>query len=355
MILIDSLIVGKELSGIGVYTVNLVKHLSKYLDFEILTSVPEIFKGNYKFKVAPKIVSKNNNKLKSLLRFLYIQTLRGKGILYKTYYEPSIFWKGPQILTIHDIIPVLYKNYYFDKFLIYEFTKLLIHKIDFIFTVSQRSKEDIVNFFNINEEKVKIFYMSYDEEFFKKDIDENEVLEFKKKNNLTNYFLVVGAQFPHKNVEVLIKLMKILNDDFKLVIIGTKKPYENKIKKLINNLNINNKIRILNYISALELKRYYLGSLALLFPSRYEGFGIPVLEAFSLGIPVIGTMAINEVGANAIEYADFDDVHSWKIAIERVLSNRDYYVNKGFERLKNFSWNKTAKEISLFFKNQFGC
>ncbi len=270
MILIDTLIVGKRLSGIGVYTLNLIKHLYEYLDFEILTPNPEIFKINYKFRIAPRIISKGENKISSILRLIYLQTLRDKGILYKTYYEPSIYWKGSQILTIHDVIPLIYKNNYFYKFLIYSFTKLFIHKVDFIFTVSEKSKEDILKFFNISEERVKVFYPSYDEEFFKADILEDEIIKFKNEKNLGNYFLIVGAGFPHKNVELVIKLMKILDKDFNLIIIGTRKPYEKKIRALVDKLKLNKRVKILQYVSEQELKLYYLNSLALLIPSRYE-------------------------------------------------------------------------------------
>jgi len=337
MIIVDTLIVGRKISGIGSYTINLLNNLSEFIEFEVLTTVPEFFK-NCKVRKVPSFILKDRGKIASILRILYIQTLNSKGILYKTYYEPSLFWKGKQIITIHDIIPVIYKNEYLEKFFIYEYIiKRFIKKIDFVFTVSEKSKEDIVNFFNIDENKVKVFYPSYDENFFKP-------LNLKKEN----YFLVVGAQFKHKNVEIVIKVMKFFKD-FKLIIVGTKKPYENELRNLIKELNLNN-VEIMNYVSPEKLIELYSKSLLLLMPSKYEGFGIPVLEAMAVGVPVIGTKAVSEAGGDAIEYADFDNVESWIYAINKVLENREFYIKKGFERINKFSWKRTAKEIAEFIK-----
>ncbi|MEO0224436.1 MAG: glycosyltransferase family 1 protein [candidate division WOR-3 bacterium] len=344
--IIDTLIVNRKVSGIGSYTINLLKHLKKYIHFKVLTHLPEIFGNNYDFILAPRILENN-----PILRHLYLQTIILKEPIFRTYHSISLFNKGLQIITIHDILPILFPQRYKEQYYFFNFLlKPFIKKIDFIFTVSKKSKEDIIKFFNVNEEKVKVFYPSYDEELFKPIENYEEVLNFKRKMKLDNYFLIVGAQFKHKNVEIAIKVMKFFKD-FKLVIVGTRKPYENELKKLIHELNLEERIIIFDYLDAKNLKFLYSGSLLLLFPSKYEGFGIPVLEAMAMGVPVIGTKAVEEAGGDAIEYADFDDIDSWKFAIEKVLNKRESYIIKGFERIKNFSWDKTAYEISMFFKN----
>ncbi len=343
--IIDTLIVNKKVSGIGSYTINLLKHLKKYIHFKVLTHSPEIFENGYDIILAPKFLESNR-----ILMHSYLQTFLFKEAIFRTYYSISLFHRGLQIITIHDILPILFPQKYKEKHYFFKFfLKPFIKKVDYIFTVSNKSKKDIINFLNVNEEKVFVFYPSYNEELFRPIENQQEILDFKKKMDLDNYFLIVGAQFRHKNVELAIKLMKFFKD-FKLVIVGTRKPYEDELKKLINYLNLEKSIRIFNYLDAKNLRLLYAGSLLLLFPSIYEGFGIPVLEAMAMGVPVIGTKAVEEVGGDAIEYAEFNNVESWKIAIENVLNNRQNYIIKGFERIKNFSWDKTAYNISMFFK-----
>jgi glycosyltransferase involved in cell wall biosynthesis len=344
--IIDTLIVNKKISGIGSYTINLLKHLKKYIHFKVLTHSPEIFGNDYDFILSPKILENN-----PILRHIYLQTFLYKEAIFRTYHGISLFHRGLQIITIHDILAILFPDRYKEQYYFFRFfLKPFIKKVDFIFTVSNNSKKDIVNFLNVNEENVFVFYPSYDEEIFRPIENQQEILDFKKKMNLDNYFLVVGGQFRHKNVELAIKVMKFFKD-FKLVIVGTRKPYEDELRKLIYSLDLQDRIIMFDYVNSENLRILYAGSLLLLFPSRYEGFGIPVLEAMAMGIPVIGTKAVEEVGGDAIEYADFDDVESWRFAIENVLSNRENYIIKGFERIKNFSWNKTAYNMFLFFKN----
>ena len=343
--IIDTLIVNKKISGIGSYTINLLKHLKKYIHFKVLTHSPEIFGNDNDFILVPKILENN-----PILRHIYLQTFLYKETIFRTYHSISLFHRGLQIITIHDILPILFpkrykEQHYFFKF----FLKPFIKKVDYIFTVSNNSKKDIVNFFNLSGENVFVFYPSYDEEIFRPIENKQEIINFKKKMKLDNYFLIVGAQFKHKNVELAIKVMKFFNE-FKLVIVGTRKPYEDELRKLIYELNFEEKVIIFDYLDAENLRLLYAGSSLLLFPSIYEGFGIPVLEAMAMGVPVIGTKAVEEVGGDAIEYAEFDNVESWKFAIEKVLNNKQSYIIKGFERIKNFSWDKTAYEISMFFK-----
>jgi Glycosyltransferase len=347
MILLDAILADEKPTGIGVYTLNLVKNLSKYLDFEVLTHNPNLFPGLKTVK-APNFVSPSNGKKGALLRTLYLQTLMGRNLLYRTYHHISTFWRGKQIITVHDVLPLLFperykEQYYFFKF----FLKRFIYLADFVITVSHRSKEDIVGFFNIEEDRVRVFYQGYDEDLFKPVKDKDGILKIKSRFGLFDYVLIVGAQYSHKNVEVVMKAMKFL-EPLQLVITGTKEPYESNILKLAQSLGLSDRVKILRYVPQKDLVYLYAGALALAFPSKYEGFGIPVLEAMAVGTPVIGTYAVKEAGGDAIRYADPDDFEDWVEAIREVLKNREHFVKKGFERIKVFSWDKTAKEISKF-------
>lgn len=348
--IVDTLMADEKSTGIGIYTVNLVKHLSEYLDFTVITHSPELFRKDLKFKLAPKILAPLNGKKAAILRMFYLQTLRGKGLLYRTYHSISLFWAGKQIITIHDILPILFPERYKEQnYLFRYFLKPFINKVDYIFTVSQRSKEDIVNFFKLDESKVRVFYQGYNEDIFKP-IPKEKVLQVKRRYGLFDYILVVGAQYIHKNVEIVIKTLPFL-EPLQLVITGTREPYESRIMNEVERLNLRDRVRIFRYIPQEDLAGVYSGALLVAVPSKYEGFGIPVLEAMATGVPVVGTEAVKESGGDAIEYADPDDIDSWIQAINKVLNDRERYIKKGFDRVKKFSWKRTAKEISDFIKN----
>ncbi len=350
MIILDAILADEKPTGIGVYTINLVKSLSKYLDFTVLTHNPNLFPGLKTLKT-PSSVSPSKGKIGALLRTLYLQTLTGKGILYRTYHHVSAFWRGKQIITVHDVLPILFperykEQYYFFKF----FLRRAIHLSDFVITVSQRSKEDIIKFFGIDEDRVRVFYQGYNDEIFKPVEDREGIIKIKKRFGLFDYVLIVGAQYSHKNVEVVMKAIKYL-EPLQLVITGTKEPYESEILKEARSLGLSERVKILRYVPQEDLVYLYAGALALAFPSKYEGFGIPVLEAMAVGIPVIGTYAVKEAGGDAIKYADPENFESWMEAIRDVLKNREVFVRMGFERVKLFSWDKTAREISTFISS----
>jgi len=351
MVLIDTLILGRYPSGIGVYTLNLVRALTNYLDFTILTHAPELFGLPLRYKVAPKILDPDAGKSPAFLRLLYLQSLRGKGVLYRTYHSISLFWSGKQVITIHDVLPVLFpERYPQQSFMFKYFLKPFIQRVDYVITVSENSKRDILEVFRIPEHRVKVFYQGYDSNIFKPDLDHTEVELAKRRLGLRNYLIMVGAQFSHKNAEIVIRALREIDSSIQLLITGTKDPYESQIKTLVSELNLEDRVIIKRYISQKELPHLYAGSIALVFPSKYEGFGIPILEAMAVGTPIIGTMAVKEAGGDAILYADPDDVDSWVACVQTAMNKRDYLVRKGLERVKSFSWQKTAKNIAKFIK-----
>ncbi len=353
MIIVDTLMADNRPTGIGIYTINLVKHLSKYMEFEVLTHSPELFGGNLGFIRCPKALAPTNGKKAAILRTLFLQTLIGKGILYRTYHGISLFWSGVQIITIHDILPILFPKRYPEQNYLYRyFIKPFIGRVEYIITVSKRSKRDIVEYFKFPEERVKVFYQGYDENVFKPINDSEAVLKIKQRYGVFDYILVVGAQYLHKNVEILIRALPKLKS-LQLIITGTREPYENMLGEEIVKNGVEDRVKIFKYVPQKDLVYLYAGAKVVAMPTRYEGFGIPVLEAMAMGIPVVGTEAVREVGGDAIEYAHPDDVDSWVEAINKVMDNRSVYVNRGFERVRMFSWDKTAREIAVFLKSFF--
>ncbi len=342
MILADTLIADDRPLGIGIYTINVVRELLKLRrDIVVLTHTPELFPEAHK-KLAPKETAPKLGKRAALRRLLYLQTLVGRGVLYRTYHSISLLWRGPQIITIHDIQPIVLPDKYREQTLLYRyFLRPFIGKADRIITVSERSRADIVEFFNVKPEKVVVAYPSYDHDLYRPMDPEvaRRSLGFDRP-----YLLLVGARYPYKNADVVIRALRKLSYDF--VIVGTGEGYARRLLDLSRSLGVEDRVRIFGYVERHKLPLFYAGSFALVFPSRYEGFGLPVLEAMASGCPVVGTETVVEAGGDAILYALPDDPDSWVEAIRKLEQSREEYVRRGLERVKGFSWKRTAERIN---------
>lgn len=342
MIVADTLIADDRPLGIGIYTINVVRELLKLRrDIVVLTHTPELFPGAHR-KVAPRDTAPKFGKKAALRRLLYLQTLIGRGVLYRTYHSISLFWRGPQIITIHDIQPIILPDKYREQTLLYRyFLKPFIWKADRIITVSERSRADIVEFFNVKPDRVVVAYPSYDHELYRPMDPElaRRSLGFDRP-----YLLLVGARYPYKNADVIIRALQRLPYDF--VVVGTEERYARRLSELALSLGVEDRVRILGYVNRERLPLFYAGAFALVFPSRYEGFGLPVLEAMATGCPVVGTETVVEAGGDAILYALPDDPDSWVEAIRKLEQNREEYVRRGLERVRKFSWRKTAEKVN---------
>ncbi len=352
MIIVDALIAGPRPSGIGVYTFQVIQHFPKTLDFVVLSHSPGLFGPQIPIRRAPQFLRPDGKKRTALFRFLYLQTLRGKEVLYRTYHGISLVWRGPQVITIHDILPVLFPDRYPQQSYLFRYIlRPWISKVEAIITVSQRSKKDILEYFQFPEDRIYVFYPAYDRQVFHPHWEVQKVQEVKAHYGLQRYLLVVGAQFSHKNVEVVLRALKWLDPSMHLLVIGTREPYASRLRQIVRDLDLGARVTVIPYVPQDELPYLYAGAELLAVPSRYEGFGIPVLEAMAVGTPVVGTEAVREAGGNAMVYADPDDPESWVAAIRNVQENRETIVQKGLEHVQQFSWAKTAAGIAALLKD----
>src|SRR5262249_26954971 len=141
------------------------------------------------------------------------------------------------------------------------------------------------------------------------------------------YFLAIGPTYPHKNFEFLIETYNELNSEIKkshrLLIVGGLKGYLGEIKRLVNELNLENNVKFLGYVPAEELPSLYQNAECLIFPSLYEGFGFPLVEAMACGCPVLAsnTSSMPEICGDAAIYFDPTNKQSLKKAIEEIIGN----------------------------------
>lgn len=264
----------------------------------------------------------------------------------------SLRTKVPQLAVIHDInfvhrpedLPWLiakYYNYFFPKF-------ARIAKR--IATVSFYSKEDIARSFKIDYDKIDVVYDGINQIF--EPLLEKEKTKIRKKyTGGCEYFLFVGALHPRKNVSGLLKAFDDFKSDtdnnIKLVIVGGEMHKTGDIFETFENMRFKNDVIFTGRVSTDDLHDIVGAALALTFVPFFEGFGIPVVEAMSAGVPVIcsNTTSMPEVGGNAVVYADPMKIAQITDAMIKLASDKELrkqLIEKGFEQKNKFSWDETS-------------
>ncbi len=341
--------------GIGSHIWNLLKSLSQ-IDEE-----NEYFLIGYSQRSLPPL-GKNFNFLKttagkySLSEHIKIPFLLNKikcDIFHSPHYVIPFFHKGLTTVTIHDVIHLLFPSYLPLKILRYYAyfqikRALKVSKVTF--TVSQSSKKDIVSFFPWAEKKIEVVYNGLDERFFGK--ARAEICD-KFKRELGNYVLYVGNIKPHKNIEVLLGAMKKLKG-MKLVIAGgfPNKKILNKIKEE----ELEEKVVFMGFLSFEELSALYESSQVFVFPSLYEGFGLPPLEAMAKGIPVVASSApsMPEILKNGAIYFN---PHSEDSLLEGMISViedkelRESIITEGRRVAQSYKWSESARKILSYWRS----
>lgn len=287
--------------------------------------------------------------------------LRIPGILKK--YKADIFFspdgylslssKISQLAVIHDInfvhrqgdlpwLKSIYYNWFFPRF---------AHKAVRIATVSAYSKRDIIDSFNIPENKIDVVYDGVNE-IFAPIAEGNKIMTRKEYTSGKEYFLFVGALHPRKNISGLLKAFneykKISGKDTRLVIVGGEMHRTAEIFNFWEKMDHKEDVVFTGRVTTDQLHNIMGAALALVFVPFFEGFGIPVIEAMSAGIPVIcsNTTSIPEVGGDAVLYADPYCTEQISYAMLQVANDpelRKTLIKKGFEQKKKFNWDQSSR------------
>jgi len=326
-----------------------LKYSNNYYLKELNNLTHKTFLENYSFRGKYTLLNILNKKVSKE----YIS----KGdydIFHPTYYD-SYFLdyldKKPFVLTIHDMIHEIYSDMFPLKDKTSKGKKLLAQKATKIIAVSENTKKDIIRFFGIDTNKIEVIY--HGTPFVINNSSSDKInIDLPKK-----YILFVGSRGGYKNFYLFIEtITPLLIKDSKLKVVcvggGNFKEIE---KEKFKRLNIIDKIyqysvndNILAYI--------YQKAVAFVFPSLYEGFGIPILESFACGCPVIcsRTSSLPEVAGDATIYFDPTDKLSMSNNIRKVIYDDDLrkqLINKGNEQVKKFTWEKTAKQTKKIYEN----
>lgn len=265
-------------------------------------------------------------------------------------------FKGKKIVTIHDLIFMRYPKLYkpLDRKIYEKKVKHACKVADVIIAVSEQTKNDIVIFFGINPNKIKVIYQAVDERFLKPS-SKTEQQQIKIEYNLpTDFLLYVGTIEERKNLLSILKAIKDLPNQT-LVVVGKKRNYFKHIQSYILQNNLTNRVFFPENISNADLPKIYSLAKAFVYPSLFEGFGIPIIEAIACKVPVITTKGgcFAEAGGNAALYTTFGEINELKQAIVSVTENdelRAQLINEGQKHISNFYPEKTSKELIDLYK-----
>lgn len=314
----------------------------------------ELKLANRKLFLPPRIMEIMWNRL----HVLPVEMLTGNLDIFHAwdYLQPPVK-KAKIVTTIHDLTPIKFPLYHHKSTVEAQTQRLkwVRREADIILADSKATKRDIVELLGVPEEKIKVVYLAAGElyEEFRDQRSEIRVKEIergKKKYGIAGeYFISVGTLEPRKNLKRVIETFSInvqrTSFNARLVIAGRSGWGEN----LPQAENVN----FLGLVPDEDLPGLYAGSAGLIYPSLYEGFGLPVLEAMTVGCPVLtsdrGSLA--EVAGEAAVTVDPENTESIIWGIESLIKDREKLIAKGLKRSGNFSWNKTAKETLSVYRS----
>ncbi len=288
--------------------------------------------------------------------FILVNSKKIKSVEYFTL--PFLKIKKCKVFfTIHDLRRIKFSNILLKKFAYKIFFKFFLKRADNIIVVSETIKKEIYGYFR--DLKVRVIYNTINLKLFSK-ISKKKLNFVKKKYKLpSNFIISVGHQETRKNYLRLIRAIKILNEDkqkINLIIIGQKANETKNIKKLIKDLNLSSRVKIFENLSDSELRCFYRLSDLFVFPSIYEGFGIPILESMASDIPIVlsDSEIFREITLNKYIYFDPYDPLSIATKIKYVLSDKNLINNMisfGKRRVEMFTIAKQSKSLIKFYKN----
>jgi len=347
-------------TGIGTYTYQLINSINK-IDNEnnYLLFTPENFDMSYKLKSNFKIKSIKANNDNCFWEEVNIPNLLvGENI--ELYHVPQNGVGLPKnktcpfIITLHDVIPLKMPETVSDRYLkiFNEELPKIIPLCDGIITVSNYSKDDIAKAFNFPKEKIFVTYLAAEDIY--KPLDKIFSKNLIKTKYLIedNYILYIGGFSPRKNILGLIEAFSLLPKKLlgsrKLVIAGNKGISYEIYKKRAETLHIGDKVIFPGFIPMEDIPHLYNCAELFVYPSFYEGFGLPPIEAMACGIPVIASNAtsIPEIcGGDSCIFIDPYNAYDLRDSIVNVLTDldlRDSLIQMGFQKAKSYNWDTTA-------------
>lgn len=359
---IDARLYSSSFTGIGRYVFELIHHVLKIDDqnhYSLFFNAPEFEKFHTSRKGVSKIlVDAKHYSWDEQWKFRRLLNGANLDLMHFTHFNAPILYRRPSIVTIHDLTLTFYPGKKMQSFwhrLGYHFTiRSIVRRAKQVIAVSEHTKRDLVRILNTDPEKISVIHEGVNPMFHK--ISEQRMVdEFRAKMGLTKpYLLYTGVWRSHKNLVNLIRAFAILKHQYHfdgwLVITGKEDPWYPEVKETVAQEKLEGEVRFTGLIPDEDLVLLYNGALLYVLPSFYEGFGLPALEAFACGIPVCAAKSSSLPEVCGEGNAVFFDPHDPKDIASKIASVYNHpekiaeLVSRGFNRIKDFSWEKMARE-----------
>ncbi len=368
---LENCLATKHMDGIGVYTNNLYREFESLLDSQKAVSFgsakPDAAETQKVLGMIEHLpISYNIQSAISVFThtpFVGSSKLENDiDIFFAPDHHIPKFKNIPVVATIMDTIPLVHPEFVSQKlrrFKNYAFKKT-VHWADHIVTISEYSKQDIIKYFGIHEEKISVVPLGVNDKFFERVEGKQKEKVLKVYDLTSDFFIFIGTLQPRKNITRLIEAFELLPLEIQkkhpLVIIGHYGWGEESLLLKLHDVDLNPNIHWLQDVNDDALYALLQSSIAMVYPSLYEGFGLPLLEGFASQIPVItsASTSLPEVGEDAVLYVDpydITDILSKMLALVSDESLRQALIAKGNIRVKEFTWISSAKEhVKVFEK-----
>jgi len=362
--------------GVGTYTRNIIRALAR-LDRE-----------NTYFLLGP---AEKVNEIGDLpenfksIAVLGTDTLRGYMQFHATVgrlgcdlvHVPHLFWLPrhlpcPYVLTVHDMLDHMYRARSVSGLkssVHFYLTRRVVRKAARIFAVSRFTKTEVEKLFGIGPGRIEVIYNAIDPRFLTGHASDADRLFLAERYQVTYPFLLYAGRIsPHKNLVRIIEAFSALKaeltkhnlyPDLKLIIIGDELSKHPDLRRTVVRGGVQNDVRFLGFVPIEVLRIFYDAAKVFVFPSLYEGFGLPPLEAMAHGTPVLtsNTSSIPEVVGNAAVMVNPENVFEMMRALQRVLldqSLRERLRQRGYEQVTKFSWDGSAAKVLAGYEEVVG-
>ena len=354
--------------GVGTYTRNIVRALgrldseSKYFLLGPPEKVAEIGTLPANFQTVPLLA--DNSTIKSFLDY----RANLKRLNCDLVHIPHLFWLPrnlpcPYVMTVHDLLDHMYRardQSGLRRSLHFFLTHRALKGAARIFAVSNFTKSEVEKLFDIESERTEVVYNAIDERFLRGHASEADRQLLAERYLINHPFLLYAGRIsPHKNVVRIIEAFSALKAELekeelfpglKLIIIGDELSKHPDLRRTVVRSRMQNDVRFMGFVPIEMLRVFYDAAKIFVFPSLYEGFGLPPLEAMAHGTPVVtsNTSSLPEVVGNAAVLVNPENVFEIMRALHRVLLDqalRDKLKVRGYEQAKRFSWDASARQI----------